>query len=375
MNNIIEINGHQYDSRTGKLISKPLNLANKNSISDKKNLKKRPGAIDGIKNHAPKVATNKIKIVSSSHASAPINKTRSTLNGRQIVAPKQRSLTLNRSAVKKPVSTAQYIHSKSKVLSTAKRPIKNTEMIGKIPTDRLNRAIIHEKSPTIKRFNNHKGIKKIVSNEIKVHQTNNYSKSLMNSHHQSESFNFHLNSEKNSIQAEKYHTKSNLKKGSFKSKIKLLAPKKNKIIGSLATVFALLLLAGFISYQRVPDVAIRVAASKAGFNAAVPDNVVAGYSYSGPMKVENNSITINYLNKQSQQYSVTQEPTSWNSDSLLSKYVKSTNLPFQTYYDNELTVYIYENNNATWIKDGVWFVLKSDGSLTKEQLLSIASST
>ena len=374
MKNIIEINGHQYDSQTGKLISKPTNLASHQSISDKKILNNRQGTIDGIKNHTPKVITNKIRTAPEIQASEANNKARSAINSRQVVAPRQRSLTLNRSIVKKPLNNAKYIHAKSKVLNNSQKPMKNTEMIGKVPTDRLNRAIIHEKSPKIKRFNNHRGIKKIVSNEIKVHHNNNDSTSLMNSHHQSESFSFHLNSAKNNIKTEKYHTKSNLKKSSFKTKLKLLAPK-NKIIGSLATVFALFILAGFIAYQRVPDVAIRVAASKAGFNATVPNNVAAGYSYKGPMKVDNESITINYMNKQSRQYEVTQEPTSWTNDSLLSKYIKTTNQPYQTYYDSNMTVYIYENNNATWIKDGVWFVLKSDGSLTKEQLLSIASST
>jgi hypothetical protein len=149
-----------------------------------------------------------------------------------------------------------------------------------------------------------------------------------------------------------------------------------KIMSATAAVFALLLLGGFFAYQNVPAVSMRVAANTAGFSGKLPQSVPSGYSFDGPVQAEPANITLVYSsNSDARKFTVTQKPSNWSSEGLLTNYLLDSQFRYQAYKDKGLTVYIYNGSNATWVDKGVWFSVKGDeGSLSAEQLLDLASS-
>jgi hypothetical protein len=142
-----------------------------------------------------------------------------------------------------------------------------------------------------------------------------------------------------------------------------------------AAVFAAFLFMGFLAYQKVPQIAVKVAARNAGFDAKVPGNIPSGYAYKSPVSASKDSLTIEYKsNTDKRAFQITQKPSNWTSESLLSNYLIEGKKQYQAYYNKGMTVFIYDNNNATWVDKGVWFTLNANGSLSSDQILSIASS-
>lgn len=141
------------------------------------------------------------------------------------------------------------------------------------------------------------------------------------------------------------------------------------------TVLAGLVFGGLYAYQNVPKLAMRVAASRAGFNATLPDYNPSGFSFNGPVQYAEGQVTIGYKsNTDDRQYRLTQKTTDWTSESLLNNYIISAEKSYQTYQDNGRTIYIYDDNNATWVSGGVWYQIEGDSELTTDQLVRIASS-
>ncbi|MBP6961990.1 DUF4367 domain-containing protein [Candidatus Saccharibacteria bacterium] len=141
------------------------------------------------------------------------------------------------------------------------------------------------------------------------------------------------------------------------------------------TVLAGVLLGGFFAIQNVPNLSMRVAAARAGFDASMPGYSPSGFSFKGPIKYSPGQVTISFdSNTDDREYTVTQRSTNWNSDALLSNYVVTSNKQYQTYLDRGRTLYIYDESNATWIDNGVWYQVEGNSDMTTDQLVRIASS-
>lgn len=140
------------------------------------------------------------------------------------------------------------------------------------------------------------------------------------------------------------------------------------------TIFALGV-GGFLAYQNLPGIAMQVASTRAGLNASLPKYQPAGFSMAGPIEYEPGEITVNYKsNSDNRSFEVTQKNSSWNSETLLENYVSPSKQAYQTFQANGRTIYIYENNKATWVDGGVWFNIDGKTNLNSDQLLRIAGS-
>ena len=125
----------------------------------------------------------------------------------------------------------------------------------------------------------------------------------------------------------------------------------------------------------MPNLSVRVAAARAGFDANMPGYKPSGYSFSGPINYSPGQVTITFKsNTDNKAYSVTQRASNWNSDALLSNYVVAENKQYQTYLDRGRTLYIYDGSNATWVDNGVWYQVEGDAEITTDQLVRIAAS-
>lgn len=139
-----------------------------------------------------------------------------------------------------------------------------------------------------------------------------------------------------------------------------------------AAVFAI---AYFINLN-ISDFSLYAAAKQAGIESANKEpRVPQEYSISN-ISSENGKIEINYKNNQTNEsMTITEEKSSWDSNALLTNYVRNTYLGnFATIREQGLTIYISESN-ACWVNGGIVYKITApSGSLDKKQIRQIATS-
>ena len=150
-------------------------------------------------------------------------------------------------------------------------------------------------------------------------------------------------------------------------------------LGRVTLAFACAALAVFaIVYfvnVNMPDISLKVAAMQTGINASYPSYVPREYSISS-ITSENKKITLSFKNGQTdEKFSIVEEISSWDSNALLSNYVKPTyDENYTTVKEQGLTIYI-SGSNAVWVNGGVMYKISADGdNLTNKQIRSIATS-
>jgi hypothetical protein len=148
-----------------------------------------------------------------------------------------------------------------------------------------------------------------------------------------------------------------------------------RAISLSSAILAAVLLLGFFTVQNVPNLSMRLAATRAGFDAQMPGYQPSGFGFKGPINYSPGNVTITFKsNSDGRYYDVKQQASNWNSDALLSNYIVEEGKTYQTYLDRGRTLFIYDGSNATWVDDGVWYQVEGDSDLTTDQLIRIASS-
>lgn len=125
----------------------------------------------------------------------------------------------------------------------------------------------------------------------------------------------------------------------------------------------------------MPDLSLRVAAMQTGIEAKYPSYVPRDYTLSD-ITSEDGKVTLNFRNaSEGSSFSLIEESSSWDSNALLSNFVKDTyGDDYTVLREQGLTIYI-SGNNACWVNGGVVYKLNTtSGSLTKKQLKAIATS-
>jgi hypothetical protein len=155
--------------------------------------------------------------------------------------------------------------------------------------------------------------------------------------------------------------------------------KKNKSLknGTKIAMVSVLVLAigGFVGFQSFPNVAVKLATSKAGFGATIPGYIPAGFGLSDSVKSAPGLVVLSYhSNSDNRSYQLTQQPSDWNSQSLLNNFVIPSGKQYQTVQNAGKTIYVYEGASATWVSNGIWYQLKGDSSLSSQQLMQIINS-
>lgn len=125
----------------------------------------------------------------------------------------------------------------------------------------------------------------------------------------------------------------------------------------------------------MPDISLKVAAMQTGINASYPNYVPRDFAVSS-ISSEDGKVVLEFKNSNSgDAFSITEETSSWDSNALLTNYVKEA---FGENYSiiREQGLTIYTNNNAAaWVNGGIVYKINiSEGSLTNKQIRSIATS-
>lgn len=133
---------------------------------------------------------------------------------------------------------------------------------------------------------------------------------------------------------------------------------------------------GFYAWHNVPQVAMKVASTRANVKASVPEYTPSGFSYTGPISYSNGSVKMNFKAQgdSARTFSITQKKSNMTSKSLAATAVPK-NTEVQTSQVDGNTVYIYgSKNNATWVNNGIQYTIDDKANLNSEQLLKIAGS-
>lgn len=312
MKNFIEVNGKRYDSQTGRLIDSPK--------------KTSQGSVDGI---APRHAHSQVFKPSSEQKKRPLEKSR----------------TLLRTVVKKPAATKR---APLKTLSNSLRsPLVSKFGTAFAPVEKRVEPLMYA-HPKPEPAENLSRQQPVVSPSESL-----IAKAL------SASTSHQLTSHK----AVKRHRVAN----------KLGVKPKTLRAGS--AMLAFLVLGVFFAYQNVPNFAMRVASTRAGFAAQMPGYQPSGFAVRGPVQYKSGEVTVSFKSKTSDDraFTLTQKTSDWNNDALLANVVTGKNA-YQTLQDGNQTIYLYDGSNATWVKDGVWYQLEGNSRLTSDQISRLASS-
>lgn len=141
-----------------------------------------------------------------------------------------------------------------------------------------------------------------------------------------------------------------------------------------SSALAIVLLVGFIAYQNKANLTLRVATASSGVHASLPGYRPDGFAV-GKFNYTAGSVAINFPNHTTgSSYSISQKKSSWDSQTLLDTSVAVNNNTYQTLDSAGRTIYVYGNNNATWVDSGILYQITSNGSLSTSQLLDIAQS-
>lgn len=355
MASIIEFNGRKYDSLTGKALSSAKSTFEQ--IDIKKVFKPEPAkSIDGVSAEVRKIAIK----TDFDETKPPVSKPAAA--GRKLVERKRRAekpKTLMRSSVKKPRHKPDPEH----------KPPARVGLYKELRRERARRARHMPKSTSIAKFSKAAAARKpqtVFKKESLPVALPPVSSSI------SEAV--------STVSSQTHHLAGKLEQAvqSAESHLEVLADDKLKSRKSRRLAYALasftsVFLIGFAVYQAVPFVQVKMASSKAGFNASLPDYAPSGYGLENNLESENGMVTMTYsAEENSKKYMITQMPSQWNSDSLLNSYVLPTGSQFKRIDENGQTVYLYnEERSATWLDNGIWYRLDGANNFSDDQLLRI----
>lgn len=143
----------------------------------------------------------------------------------------------------------------------------------------------------------------------------------------------------------------------------------------LTSSLAILLLGGYLTYINLPNISMRVAATRAGVAAAnFPSYKPDGYSFEGPITYSPGEIAINFnSNTNDQSYTVKQKTSNWDSQAVLDNFVTKHTDSYLTYQERGLTIFSFDNK-AAWVNGGLLYTIEGNAKLNGEQILRIATS-
>lgn len=352
-NNVIEINGKLYDAKSGKLLTSQT----KKPVASPAKQKNHGRSIDGM------ASTHKKPVLDhneqSSRDTKPASTTRTTHKAPLSV---RRSTTLNRSSVKQPhihtpsLPTEPEISPASTVVATTPE----STALKHADSRRVKRASTITKSPAISKFNF-----STTSNSTTDEQPAPLTDHLARSHEQN----------KKQLLASK--AAANVLKSQTTADHIHTHKKRGKHITRYATgVLAALVLVGYVAYLNVPGISMKVAAYQAGFSATMPAYKPAGYSLSGPIAASPGQVSLSFAsNTDDRNFSLSQQPTTWDSTALLENVIVKKSQNYLTYQDRGLTIYIYDGSSAAWVNNGKLYQVEGKNSnLDTDQLLKLATS-
>jgi len=356
----IELNGKRYDARTGKMLPARETVTAGHANFVRPVVKQSGAALDGFTRRKTSTAHAK----TTAHA---------------VHKKTEKSKTLMRHAVKKPATAKP----KTPTPQVARRQAPRLD----IDPKRASRAKVVKKSSLISRFGAPGRAVKSVAAVLPVRpEPSAPPLPILNEHHKPTIAQTHAEKksarqeslrsfQKKAIDRSTSHTQPKTKKPTRRQRLSHKLRVSNRTVNIAAASLAAVLLVGFIVYQNVPNLSMRLAAARAGVEGTLPGYQPSGFGLAGPIKYQQGQITLSYTSHSDERkFQVSQKASQWNSETLLESYVATGQKTYQTFQDAGKTIYIYDDDNATWVDGGVWYQIEGNSALNSDQLLRIAAS-
>lgn len=150
--------------------------------------------------------------------------------------------------------------------------------------------------------------------------------------------------------------------------------KHSRTLSILSASFALILLAGYLTYLNMPSLSVRVAAAQAGIDATYPQYHPDGYSLKGAITYKEGEVAMNFAsNGGPQKFSLTQQKSSWDSSAVQQFVANKTKGQYLTDIQKGVTIYTY-GGDAAWVSGGILYTINGDAPLSSDQIDRIATS-
>jgi hypothetical protein len=150
-----------------------------------------------------------------------------------------------------------------------------------------------------------------------------------------------------------------------------LSPQAGRIV---TTAAAIALMAGYIWLHNYPKLALQNADNQAGIAATMPSYLPSSYSLAHT-NTQPGLITLSFHSPSSAQaLTIAQQRSSWDSSSLIDDYLGQTTDDYAAVQGQGLTIYLYGNNDATWVNHGIWYSIAGASRLSRAEILKIAYS-
>jgi len=345
----IEVNGKKYDAVTGKRINDgPTNPV----VQQTKVQVGKTGVVDGIRRRKPHhVAKNAAKTLQKPKTLMrnSVNKPNKT---KKAPTPRKRSVEHHNLGVSaKRAQHAQSVHKNTAIKKYAAVSADSTVVKKHAP---LN----VRKKPALK-ATKQKTVARPTDNKTVTHKRSKATSALIEA----------------ALAKSTSHEQPEHKVKKRKNRIIHKFGISTKAAGLSSAILAGVLLGGFFAINNVPNLSMKVAATRAGVDASIPGYRPSGFSFRGPIDYTTGRVTVSFKsNSDSRQYDLTEQNSNWNSEALLSNYIIAQSKQYQTFLDHGRTLFIYDGSNATWVDNGIWYQIEGQSSLTTDQLIRISSS-
>jgi len=148
-------------------------------------------------------------------------------------------------------------------------------------------------------------------------------------------------------------------------------------VASVGLSLAGVILLGIYVWQiNYPNLALKVAGSKAGISASMPSYLPNGWKISGDIQANPGSINYKLASADGDKsVSINEVRSDWDSQALAENYLSPNADKYTALQSEGLTIYIYNNNQASWVNHGTWYRIEGqDHGLSRDQIIKMATS-
>lgn len=358
--NIVTINGRSYDAITGMPVATPAHHS-------------KPAAHHGPK-QAPHKAHHKafsdisgparLAIPTPKPDPTPAKPTHSEVKAHAVHQMPQKSQTLHRAALKKPSPLRPMTPAPVKVEADFAKAHAKSPAISKFGTH--HKQAHHLAAPVAAKPVHHEQHQQPRMHPVAAKALAHAAPAAVQQPQNSKELKEALIRERLAEATPNHHEQHHAKRGRL--------TRQPRLATILTSSLALLLLAGYLTYINLPNISMRVAATRAGISANYPNYKPDGYHFAGPITYQPGEVNITFQsNTNERNFVIKQKASGWDSQAVLDNYVAKKTGTYLTYQERGLTIYSF-GNRAAWVNGGLLYTIEGNAPLSSDQLLKIATS-
>lgn len=372
--NYIILNGKRYNAITGELLPADASSQSVKTIDHVAKAKINTPTKPAVEPMHINVASSNLKPKKDrSHHSAPV----------KIATRKpKKSTTLMRHAVKKPSAknvapikiATPVTHTKNSVAIKPKKSVHN------IDASKVHRASLTPKSNKINKFGTSSALqthlKPILAKQAPIKSSTAVKPAKITPYSTSNAP-VQSKQKRASAQFKKQHLLEQALKNAVSHEqaeynLKKPSTVRRKLLSSFAVLGAVLVVGSFVMYLNRSSVELQVASVKAGFQASAPA-VPSGFQRQ-TASAEDGKVAISFVSPSNDSFTLTQESSTWDSQTLFDSIVAVNNNNYQAIQSQGRTIYIYDGDKAAWVNGGILYNVSGNAKLDSDQIISLATS-